>query len=338
MKTRPDRCWVVVVTSAPALCSLALLLANDWYLKAAYGNWLTGKLSDFAGILLLALIAIALLPRHRWALAAGICVAFAWWKSPLAQPFIDFLHGVGLTRVNRVVDYTDLAALIMVPLAWRLVARRRYAGFKPHVVRLIAAVPMMALCLISMTATSMASLGKEFEVRPKAPDATAERAALAARIKSVANDFGLMCIACEEPEEHATYGGGGYNDLRTQFSYIIMSDGTIHFSVYVRYVKMLLPDGTKRTSRKLVKALQRATEDYLGEIEIREVPMRQYDAALHQGLDAGRVQAVMDDIAAAFEMEPLRDWNPTIYERPDKSLRVSFHLVDEYTLRYVVHG
>ena len=32
------------------IIGLSVLLLNDFYLKAAYGNFVTGKLSDFAGL------------------------------------------------------------------------------------------------------------------------------------------------------------------------------------------------------------------------------------------------------------------------------------------------
>ncbi|WP_434656468.1 hypothetical protein [Chromobacterium violaceum] len=48
----------------PALASLSLLLANDWWLKQHHPGWLSGKLSDFAGLALAGLLAQALWPRQ----------------------------------------------------------------------------------------------------------------------------------------------------------------------------------------------------------------------------------------------------------------------------------
>ena len=41
-----------VLLSWPLLLSLAALITNDLYLKYAFSGWVTGKLSDFAGIFL----------------------------------------------------------------------------------------------------------------------------------------------------------------------------------------------------------------------------------------------------------------------------------------------
>ncbi|HWK88723.1 MAG TPA: hypothetical protein VNP72_01960, partial [Longimicrobium sp.] len=92
------------------LASLALLVLNDHVLKAAYGSWLTGKLSDFAGLLAFALFWRALLPRRRMLACAAAGLAFAYWKSPAAQPLVDALNAMG-AGVGRVVDWSDLAAL-----------------------------------------------------------------------------------------------------------------------------------------------------------------------------------------------------------------------------------
>lgn len=112
-----------LLLSWPFLASLVILSANDWYLKPLYNNWVTGKLSDFSGLLLCCLFLFALFPRRvglsSWSIAAG----FAWWKSPLAQPLIDLVQAAGLTSFDRVVDYSDLLALTMIPVAVALFSR-----------------------------------------------------------------------------------------------------------------------------------------------------------------------------------------------------------------------
>jgi hypothetical protein len=95
------------------LFALAVLVINDHVLKGAYPGFVTGKLSDFAGVFALAVFLAFVLPRKYACVAAG--VLFVWWKSPLSQPFIDALPW----EAARVVDWTDLFALTMLPLAYR---------------------------------------------------------------------------------------------------------------------------------------------------------------------------------------------------------------------------
>lgn len=106
-----------VLTSRGFLAALGLLLLNDLALKPLYGNWLTGKLSDFAGLFVFALFWSALFPRRRLAVHLLTAAAFAFWKSAHSQPLIDAWNGLGPLAVGRTVDPTDLLALAALPLS-----------------------------------------------------------------------------------------------------------------------------------------------------------------------------------------------------------------------------
>ncbi|MGB3547731.1 MAG: hypothetical protein WBA17_12195, partial [Saprospiraceae bacterium] len=82
---------------------LLLLLLNDHILKAAYGNVLTGKLSDFAGVLILPLL-LRFVTGRSSLLCIGLTVwFFTWWKSPLSQGAIDLVNGLTSLHWVRVV-------------------------------------------------------------------------------------------------------------------------------------------------------------------------------------------------------------------------------------------
>jgi hypothetical protein len=75
-------------TNRAALLLLVLvgvLLLNDYVLKAAFHNWLTGKLSDFAGVAAFALFWCMLFPQARRLILLGTAAGFAFWKSPAAD-------------------------------------------------------------------------------------------------------------------------------------------------------------------------------------------------------------------------------------------------------------
>jgi hypothetical protein len=97
---------------------LLTLLANDFLLKAAWPGFVTGKLSDFAGLFVFALFWAALFPRDARGLHALTAVLWVLWKSPAAQPAIDLWNASSPYDVARVVDYGDLAALTIVPLSY----------------------------------------------------------------------------------------------------------------------------------------------------------------------------------------------------------------------------
>lgn len=118
------------------LLSLLVLGVNDHLLKAAFPGWLTGKLSDFAGVFAFAVALGVALGGRRVAGAVLAGALFAWWKTPLAQPALDAWNALPLFDVARVVDATDLfALLVLVPAARMRLAplRLRARAWKPAV-------------------------------------------------------------------------------------------------------------------------------------------------------------------------------------------------------------
>jgi len=91
---------------------------NDFVLKGLLGNWLTGKLSDFSGLFVFALFWTAFYPKQRTKIIILTGIIFSFWKSPYSQTFIDSWNSLGLLKIHRTVDYTDLIALTVLPIAY----------------------------------------------------------------------------------------------------------------------------------------------------------------------------------------------------------------------------
>lgn len=129
---------------------VAVLVVNDRVLKVAFHNAVTGKLSDVAGVAAFALFWAALFPRRRRAAFVMTAMGFAWWKSPASQPVIDAWNAnVGWT-VGRVVDWTDLLALAVLPLIYRSHPR---PAAHPWLRRVPGPV-VAAACVLAFAATS----------------------------------------------------------------------------------------------------------------------------------------------------------------------------------------
>ena len=94
--------------------ALLVLLANDLVLKRVAGGFVTGKLSDFAGLFVFALFWSALLPRYRTVIHWVTAAAFVWWKLPVSGQVIDFWNGWAPFAIGRTEDPTDLVALIVL--------------------------------------------------------------------------------------------------------------------------------------------------------------------------------------------------------------------------------
>lgn len=97
-----------------------VLILNDHWLKWQYGNWLTGKLSDFAGLLILPLFVAFLFPKLKSKASLISGLFFICWKLPISQPVIDLYNQIAPIPLTRVVDLSDFMALLILPFSQRL--------------------------------------------------------------------------------------------------------------------------------------------------------------------------------------------------------------------------
>lgn len=114
-------------------CALLALVANDHLLKGAHllPNAVTGKLSDVAGLIVAPVLAAALLrggTRRRALAFALVVVPFAAINvsTDAARGAEALMAALGM-HWRIWTDPTDLAALVVLPFAWRLCEPRRVA-------------------------------------------------------------------------------------------------------------------------------------------------------------------------------------------------------------------
>lgn len=134
------------------LASVLLLLLNDFYFKYAYHNLLTGKLSDIAGVTAFALFLTSLFPKKKKPVFVFTALFFIWWKSPLSNPIIDLLNREFLLPVNRVIDYTDYIALLILPAVYLLKPINPYYKLIYQKIALYSSgmIALFAFCSTSM--------------------------------------------------------------------------------------------------------------------------------------------------------------------------------------------
>lgn len=156
-----------ILLSPVFLIGLCLLLINDFYLKPIFHNEITGKVSDFAGLFIFPLFLCSILPRRRKIIFAGVFAGFIVWKSPYVQPVIETWNSLGIFRIGRTVDMTDLLALVSLPLGYLYLRQqttrqdRKLSGF--------AKAGMLILSVFAFTATSFEDdrsvwTGKDYEI------------------------------------------------------------------------------------------------------------------------------------------------------------------------------
>lgn len=99
------------------LISVILLFLNDFYLKHHFHNYLTGKLSDFVGLFAFPYFVSLFFKSKIKIIYILTVVFFIFWKSSSSQFVIDNLNNFGI-GINRTVDYSDLMALLILPLSY----------------------------------------------------------------------------------------------------------------------------------------------------------------------------------------------------------------------------
>lgn len=197
MRVRSDR--LESLASPAFIAALALLVINDFALKPLFHNTITGKLSDFAGLLALTFFVATLWPRHARLGAALIAFAFTFWKTSYAEPLIETWNAVAPFAFGRTVDLTDLVALPMIPLAVWLAPRQRQWPL-PRALQ----ISLVVLAPLAFTATS----APQYHVRSTLDMSSAalvDEAALRAFVDEVAEDHGLRCSICDSLDEGRVY-------------------------------------------------------------------------------------------------------------------------------------
>jgi BNR/Asp-box repeat. len=152
-----------------SLVAIAVLLLNDHFLKYAAPSWLTGKLSDFAGLFIAPYVCLAvvlaLLSFTRPRLSAtqiafatyfAIGVLFTTLKvsTEATDFFVSVLAALTGQRISLVVDPSDLIALIALPASYLLLGREGRRAH--HTARRRPLFRALVLCAatVAMAATS----------------------------------------------------------------------------------------------------------------------------------------------------------------------------------------
>lgn len=136
------------------IAGLFVLLCNDLFLKEAWGNVLTGKLSDVAGVCILPLFIAFLLPdRKRTALGFTV-LFFIFWKTELSTPFLAWWNAHIPFGLHRVADYTDLLVLPVLLLSVRVLRNPEQFTFTDMYRSAVLRLGVLFLAVFAFGATS----------------------------------------------------------------------------------------------------------------------------------------------------------------------------------------
>lgn len=190
-----------VLLSPAFIAALILLLLNDYFLKYSSPGWITGKLSDFAGLFVYVSFFYAIFPSQVTTTNCATAATFILWKSPYSQPVIDFWNSLGLIEISRVVDYSDLMALLSI-----LAARSYFISYQPVSFKRSIAYPVAAISILAILGTSVPLHTEQRRLqfvdqnRPTLLDVQNAVAKLAVR-------HNLKCVHCLSSQPYQSYAG-----------------------------------------------------------------------------------------------------------------------------------
>ena len=194
-----------ILITWPFLLCLIVLLVNDWFLKDIFHNFITGKLSDFSGIAVIALLLFSSIPKQKLWSYLFIASAFLWWKSPLSDGFIQFINSHSSMNIGRVIDYSDLWALIILPVCHYVVINLQKFEIASLVSRKIISLPLAVITLFAIMGTAQFSTHQSYVIQPISETIKLERRVLFDAISTVAAEHKLTCEDCLADSESGTF-------------------------------------------------------------------------------------------------------------------------------------
>jgi len=215
-----------VLTTWPFVACLLALIVNDGWLKAAYPGLLTGKLSDFSGVGVVSLLILSIQPCRRPFAYGLIITTFSWWKSPFSQPAIDAVNAHLSVTIGRVVDYSDLAALLAIPACTVVISRLPLFTIPWLELRRALQIPIVALVAIGLMATTIIRVRQDYDVRQPVGAAKLDQAKIAEIFADVAKEFRLKCKDCTSSTSERHYVGRAI-----WLTYAFSEDSTLSFQV-----------------------------------------------------------------------------------------------------------
>jgi hypothetical protein len=130
------------------ILGLFLLLVNDHILKSCFHNMVTGKLSDLAGLFIFPMFFAAFFPKYKIHIYFITAIGFIFWKSPWSNGIIESWNSLNLFPISRIVDWTDLFALPLLPFSYRY-----SINYQPKLIRWHP-LPIIILTAFGFIATS----------------------------------------------------------------------------------------------------------------------------------------------------------------------------------------
>lgn len=137
------------------LSCVIVLFINDHFFKFQYTSWFTGKLSDAVGIILLPMLVTFAFPKLKENSVFASGLFFIFWKSPFSESFIRMYNAISPIDIHRVIDYSDLIVLLLLPIPYFLIKNDHI--FENFVIRKIHAAVVLFPTVFVLMSTSQSN-------------------------------------------------------------------------------------------------------------------------------------------------------------------------------------
>lgn len=157
------------------IVGLVALLLNNFYFKHTFLNTLTGKLSDFAGLIVFPIFIAWIIPTFKKSISIVTGILFIIWKTPLVTPIIETVNQTLPFKIQRIIDCSDYLALFVLPFAHKIINKDSTLFINTSkLIRLskfgIASVSFFAICATSIPPPveipkGTVYIGKEYTIK-----------------------------------------------------------------------------------------------------------------------------------------------------------------------------
>jgi hypothetical protein len=215
-----------IYTTWPLLASVIILILNDHVFKYAFPGLITGKISDFFGIFIFILVLRSIFQKQTFTIYLSVAIAFIWWKSTYSQGLIEFINTHSPLLIARTIDYSDLVAVIVIPLSHYMYEQRSKYSINIKLAELIK-IPVIGITALGIMGTSVIMPHHNYEIRK---EVKSEKIDIPKAIEIIEREMeyhGLKCVKCSPSEKK-----GLFKNKEIELKYkILENDRGIEFDI-----------------------------------------------------------------------------------------------------------
>lgn len=240
-----------IFTTWPLYLSVFLLILNDHFLKQNYPGWVTGKLSDFSGIFLIILFLRAIYPEHTKKITISIVIIFSCWKSELSQILIDGINSFSYFKIERVIDYSDLIAFVMIPIAHFIFDHKQRFKIKLNIIEYLR-IPIFILTIFAITATSIHTPFHKYTIRKESKEQKIDRIKAISVISEVARHHNLLCEKCDANESAGIFKN---TEIVLKYTFLLNNRG-VEFEITGKSGGLIFGESSLEEMDRIKRSLQ----------------------------------------------------------------------------------